>query len=191
EILRVCAARQGTRDLVAGEVEHLDMVAVAGADVEGLRILGEQDAARALTDRDRLDGFENLAIHDRDRVVLLVRDVDRVRRRDPGRATERDRYTRDQPIRHLVSGLSIPSVSSSENWCRKPGCGDTETRERASASRMGWRSCPSQDRKLRRTPLYPASSRRSSRKKPAMTAGSVDFDCAAASPIARVAIQPV
>src|SRR5262249_22489283 len=57
-----------------------------------------------------------------------------------------------QPIRHFVSGLSMPSVSSSENLCRNPVCGDTEISERASASRTGWRSWPSHDRKLSRAP---------------------------------------
>ena len=32
----------------------------------------------------------------------------------------------DQRKRHRVSGLSVPSVSSSENWCWKPGCGETD-----------------------------------------------------------------
>src|SRR5207244_3740541 len=58
------------------------------------------------------------------------------------------------PIRHFVSGLSNPSVSSSENWCRnRPGGGETETSERASASRIGWRNWPSHERKLSRAPL--------------------------------------
>jgi hypothetical protein len=62
----------------------------------------------------------------------------------PDHAKGGDRHSCNQSIRHFISGLSIPSVSSSENWCRKPGCGDTDTRERASASRTGWRSWPSQ-----------------------------------------------
>ena len=58
---------------------------------------------------------------------------------------------------HLVSGRSTPSVSSSETWCRKPSCGETETIMRPSASRIGWRSCRFQSRKVRGWPLKAAS----------------------------------
>src|SRR5690242_15133406 len=166
------------------------MVAVAGADVERLSIPRQNYATRALTDGDRLHRGEGSAVDHGDRIVLLVRDVDGIRHRDPDGAKGGERRRRyGQPIRHFVSGLSTPSVSSSENWCRNPGCGDTDTRERASASRMGWRSWPSHDRKLSRAPLKAASSKRSLRRNGAIVAGSVEFDRAAASPIARTAIQ--
>jgi hypothetical protein len=41
EELRVWAAWQGSDDLVDGEVEHFDVVAVAGADVQRLRVFRE------------------------------------------------------------------------------------------------------------------------------------------------------
>ena len=44
-----------------------------------------------------------------------------------------------QPViyRHFVSGLSIPSVSSSDTWWRNPSCGETETLLRPSNSKIG------------------------------------------------------
>ncbi len=57
---------------------------------------------------------------------------------------------------HLVSGRSTPSVSSSETWCRKPSCGETETTMRPSTSRIGWRSCRFQSRRVSRWPLNAA-----------------------------------
>ena len=53
EVLGVRTTRQITDDLLRGEVEHLDVIAVAGANVERLFVLREQDAARALADGDR------------------------------------------------------------------------------------------------------------------------------------------
>src|SRR5262249_3300998 len=38
---------------------------------------------------------------------------------------------------HWLSGRSIPSVSSSETWCRNPSCGETETIILPSLRRMG------------------------------------------------------
>src|SRR5260370_31522263 len=110
------------------------------------------------------------------RVVLFVRYVNRIGRSIPpqGQKHHRQRPKSYHCIRHLVSGLSIPRVSNSENWCKNPGCGDTETRERPSASRIGWRSRPSQERKLSRAPLYAASSKRSLRPNTELTVGSLD-----------------
>src|SRR5690242_2544960 len=130
------------------------MVAVAGAYVEGVCVPGQKNAARALADRDRLDRSQARAVDDRDRIVLLVGDIDRIGERYPRNPKKCNHQpAADQPIRHFVSGLSMPSVSSSEDWWRNPGCGETETSERASASKTGWRSWPSHDRKLSRTPL--------------------------------------
>ena len=57
------------------EIEDLDMVFVARADVELLQILAKQDAARALPDLDGVDDLRGGDIDDADSVVFFVRHV--------------------------------------------------------------------------------------------------------------------
>ena len=51
-----------------------------------LAVLGQHDAARALTDADRLLDLERVAVDDGDRVAFLVRDVDGIGERVAGNA---------------------------------------------------------------------------------------------------------
>src|SRR5262249_48157686 len=88
EVFRVSSARQGAHDLVGAKIEHFDVIAVAGANVERLLVFREQDAARALAYGDRLQRLEARAVDNGDRVVLLVRHIDSVGRRNRDRKVE-------------------------------------------------------------------------------------------------------
>ena len=57
----------------------------------------------------------------------------------------------------VVVGRSVPSVSSSDRWCRKPSSGATLTTARSVTSGIGWRIWPSHPRNDRGVPRNPAS----------------------------------
>ena len=123
------------------------------ADEHQRVVLAQRDAARALADLDGPRHLELVEVDDRDRIALLVGDVGgrRLARPESGAKAARRRARRRarqafQWSLHLVSGWSKPSVSSSDTWCRKPSCGETETVPRPSVSRIGWRSCWFQSR---------------------------------------------
>src|SRR5262249_8091503 len=86
ELLRVWAGRQRADDLLGREIENLHRVVVACADQQRLAVLGQHDAARPLTDGDGMLDFERNAVDYGNRIVLLVRDIDRVGARIAGKA---------------------------------------------------------------------------------------------------------
>ncbi len=62
-------------DLVAGNVKNLNGVGVTGANVQLRIILAERDAARTLTDLDRIDYFQAVHIDHRQAVVFFIGDI--------------------------------------------------------------------------------------------------------------------
>src|SRR4029078_182568 len=127
ELLWIGARGQVSHDLPRRYVEDLHRVVVARTDEEIFAVFGEYDPTRALTDGNSLLDLERCAVEHRDRVALLIRDVDGVgRRRSRGehRASQHDcrREALHEPSHihpahwslHLLSGSSMPSVSTSE-----------------------------------------------------------------------------
>ena len=88
EQLRIRPRRQGLHEFQGLGVVDLHVVVVAGADHQPFGVLRQDDAARALADLDGLDHLELVAVDDADRVVLLVRDVDRVGARPPAASSQ-------------------------------------------------------------------------------------------------------
>ena len=114
-------------------IDDLDGVVIAGADQDFAAVLGDRDAARALPDRTVLTVFIWSRSITLNGIVALVCDIGQCRSMPAPVGHERQQR-QGQPCRnprhyslHRVSGRSKPSVSSSVTWCRKPGCGETET----------------------------------------------------------------
>src|SRR4029453_16780289 len=153
ELLWVGARREVAHDLTRADVENLHRIVVACTDEKIFAVLGEHDPARALPDWDGLLDLECCAVEHRDRVAFLVGDVDGVGRRRPRgdyRANQHDcgpealhAPSHIHPPHwslHLLSGSSMPSVSTSAYWCRNPCCGDIDTGRSGPAMMMGCRS---------------------------------------------------
>ena len=111
ESLGIGAARQGALERVAVEVEHVDIVVVAGADVERLRVLAR---ARCRAAAGRPGSVRMIARGSRRRrtvivlsfsfetkIVSLRAGADREPERERHRADHDERNERDQPNRHL------------------------------------------------------------------------------------------
>ena len=150
------ARRQIADDAQRLRVDDLDRVVVARADQDRVAVRGHRYAARALADRYGLHGLHLIEIDNADGVVPLVRHIGhvcagRIRRRQQEQCGQEQ--CRLHCNRHLVSGRSMPRVSSAVTWCRKPGCGETDTTPRPSDSRIGWRSCQSHARSVSFCPL--------------------------------------
>jgi hypothetical protein len=60
---------------VRSDVDDLYRVVISDRDENGLPVLGQFDAARSLTDLDRVHDGEFVGIDDADGVALLVRDI--------------------------------------------------------------------------------------------------------------------
>src|SRR5262249_61620321 len=114
--------RQIAYDLPRRYVEDLHRVVVACANEKILAVLGEDDPAWALADRDGLLDLERRAVEHRDRVALLVRDVNGVSLRLTSGRDDADHHSRchsksqdshAEPVithcnLHLLSGSSMP-----------------------------------------------------------------------------------
>ena len=152
ELLGIGSGGERADDLVGGDVKDLHRVLIARADQQRFAVARQHDAARALANGDGLLDLQTGAVDHADRVTLFIRDIDRVSNRgsgDAGQATDR-RDDGDEDLfqshrlnsrhhlnLHLLSGASIPSVSISASWCRKPGCGEVETGRSGPTTRMG------------------------------------------------------
>src|SRR6185437_1927622 len=197
---RIGTGGQGVVDLLGLGVDHLNGVVIADGDHHELAIAREFDAARPLADLDGGGDGPFVGIDDRNRVAFFVGNIGRVgpggaRRRQPQRRqgkqapTPHAKTLRHHFSLHLVSGRSTPSVSSSETWCRKPSCGDTETTIRPSANRIGWRSCRFQSLIVNRWPLKAATEKSGRLMKSNTAFGSPEFVRDAASPTMRTAVH--
>src|SRR5437870_13307673 len=148
EQFRIRAGGQGIDDLLLRNVDDLNAVVVADGDKHKLSIPREFDAARPLADLDGLGDGPTVCIDHRYGVALLVGHIGD-EGRGGGHSREQESHSGNQAMTphtqsillhcslHLVSGRSVPSVSSSETWCKNPSCGETETTMRPSTSRIG------------------------------------------------------
>jgi len=74
ELLGVFAGGQFLDDLARGHVHHLHAVRVAGADVQQLIVMGQQQASRTLADFEGVGDLQGLHVDQAQAVVFLVGD---------------------------------------------------------------------------------------------------------------------
>ena len=133
EQLRIGAGRQRGDDLVRLGIDHLNRVVVPDRHQNEFSILGELDTARPLTHLNRLYHDQFVGIDYADRIALLIRDIggegarwrgEQENKSDAAQPTSPCGKAPRQPKArvscathlslHLLSGRSVPSVSSSE-----------------------------------------------------------------------------